>query len=301
MNRNEPAAQTCIGITRSLSQSLRPIDAHVHVWTDDTAAYPFGPHDGLAAPTRPYPADALLRAMDEAGVAQALAIQPRVYGYDHGYLLMAALNRTERLRVMPLINVMRPSALREIETLATHPAVAGFRVIVTGSRGTTAMLDEPATQVWSRLSEHGQPVGFLANPQTIPVIEDIAKHQPDLPIVVDHLASVDAKSWHDWGPRLLRMSERRNIYVKLSALGHLSALPSPHADMLRAVHQLLQCYGAGRLLWGSDWPHVYGYGTYEDSLHALTTALSGATNKELDLILAGTAQSLFGFPAQPPR
>ena len=299
MSSREPAARPRVS-ARPPSDGDRPIDAHVHVWTDDTDAYPFGPHDGLAAPSRTYAADSLVQAMNQAEVAQALAIQPRVYGYDHAHLLSVGTELKERIRVMPLINVARPSACSELESLATHPAVAGFRVIVRTPRLATALLAEPATQVWTRLAELRLPVGFLIDPPLLPVVKDIAAYRPDLRIVVDHLACIDAKSWQGQGPALLRLSRRRNVYVKMSALGHLSDLPSPYTDLHEAVIQLLESYGAARLLWGSDWPHVYGNGTYEDSSRAVVTALNGASDHELNLILAGTARSLFAFQQGTP-
>ncbi|MEJ7704419.1 MAG: hypothetical protein WKF47_12440 [Geodermatophilaceae bacterium] len=53
------------------------LDAHVHVWGGAEAAYPFGPHDGLAAPKETFDGVRLVDAMDATAVAQAAAIQPR--------------------------------------------------------------------------------------------------------------------------------------------------------------------------------------------------------------------------------
>lgn len=275
--------------------SRERIDAHVHVWTDDTAAYPFGPHDGLAAPAEEASASRLAAAMDDAGVTQALAIQPRVYGYDHAYLLAAA-QLAGRLRVMPLINVVRPTACEEMEALARHPAVAGFRVVVGGHRSAAAMLAAPASRVWSRLADLQRPVGLLTEPDLLPAVAETAERHPDLRIVLDHLGRIEAASWHQHGPVLLDLARLPNLYVKVSAVGYLSGQPSPYDDLRRPVTQLLESYGADRLLWGSDWPHAYEYGTYADSYRSVEEALTGASDAELDRIRAGTARQLFGFP-----
>lgn len=279
----------------SLDRSV--LDAHVHVWTDDVVAYPFGPHDDVARPSDAFPGERLTAAMDAAGVGQALAIQPRVYGYDHAYLLAAASQLGNRLRVMPLINVARSTAVDEADMLIDRRAVAGLRVIAFGDGRAAALVQAPATRVWNRLTDLGFPIGLFLEPHRLPIVETLAQRHPGLSIVLDHLAGVGAEAWPLWGPVLLRMSRLPNVHVKVSALGHLSRLPFPHDDMRRGCEQLLDSYGAGRLLWGSDWPHVYRDGTYEHSHRAIQKALSAAGDDELELVLNGTARSLFRFPA----
>lgn len=277
------------------------LDAHVHVWSDNAVAYPFAPHDGIPAPSEAFPGLRLSAAMNTAGIAEALAIQPRVYGYDHAYLFAAAKQLRDRLRVMPLINVARPSNLEEMETLAARAPVAGFRAIVFRQQQAAALLTLHATHLWARLIERDLPLGLLIEPERLPVIETLAERQPNLSIVVDHLAGIHAADWPQWGPVLLRLSRRPNVNVKISALGHLSELPFPYDDLHGAVRQLMESYGAKRLLWGSDWPHAYGYGTYEDSYRSVVRALNGVSHNDRNLVLGGTARSLFGFPAPRPR
>lgn len=270
------------------------LDAHVHVWSDDVAAYPFGPHDGLPAPVEAFTAARLTAAMDAAGVTQALAIQPRIYGYDHAYLLDAANSLGERLRVMPLINVVRPANADEAEALAAHRAVAGFRVIAQGREPASWLVGSAAGRLWARLTKRGLPVGLLISPEQLPTVETLAEREPDLRIVIDHFGGIGIGAWPRWGPVLLRLARLANINVKVSALGHLSLRPFPYEDMHGPVRNLVECYGPGRLLWGSDWPHACAYGAYQESASAVVAAL-GLDGAERDRVLAGTARSLFGF------
>lgn len=277
------------------------VDAHVHLWGHDTVRYPFGPHDGIPAPQEPFPAERLDAAMRAAGVSQAIAIQPRVYGYDHAYLLAAAAELGDRLRVMPLINVARPSCVDEMEGLADHASVVGFRVNVLGERQATALLASTAAQLWRRLSGRDLPVGLLVEPEHLPVVETFAAGYPTLRIVLDHLGGIRADDWPQRGQVLLRLSRLHNVYIKLSALGHLSGRPFPHGDLHSAVRQLLVSYGPRRLLWGSDWPHAYGYGTYADSHRSVEAALATAAGADTEQVFAGTARSLFGLSEPDPR
>lgn len=270
------------------------LDAHVHVWGGAEAAYPFGPHDGLAAPKETFDGVRLVDAMDATAVAQALAIQPRVYGYDHAYLFAAAAGMGHRLRVLPLLNAVRPSNVEDMEALADRDGVAGFRVIALGLEPADWLVGPDATRLWDRLAELGLPIGLLIDPSQLLVVETLAQHQPGLRIVVDHLGGIEADAWPVWGSVLLGLSRRPNVYIKLSALGHLSGESFPYADLHPPIRELLDSYGAARLLWGSDWPHVCEYGTYAESAESVAAAL-GCGRSEKDLVFGGTAGSLYGF------
>jgi len=284
------------GMARMSGRAL--VDAHVHVWGHHTTAYPFGPHDGLAAPREAFEGARLAAAMDAAGVAAALAIQPRVYGYDHGYLHAARASLRERLRIVPLLNAVRPPNVEDMEALAARDGVAGFRVIALGDEPAGWLIAPDASRLWTRLAEIGLPVGLLMDPRQLPLVETLAAREPGLRVVLDHLGGVRGAHWPVWGPVLLRLSRLPNVYVKISALGHLSRLPFPYDDLHEPVRALLGAYGPERLLWGSDWPHAYDYGTYEESARALAVAIGiESSPTELGLMFGGTARILYGFPS----
>lgn len=270
------------------------LDAHVHVWSDDVAAFPFGPHDGLTAPSEAFTHLRLSAAMDAAGVTEALAIQPRIYGYDHAYLFHAAAGLPDRLRVMPLLNPVRSTNVEEAKRLAEHPAVAAFRVIALSPEPAGWLVGPEASHLWKCLTRLELPLGLLIRPEQLPMVERLAGREPGLRIVVDHLGGIGSDTWPHWGSVLLRLARLPNIYIKVSALGHLSKLSFPHVDMHMPVRKLVESYGPDRLLWGTDWPHAYEFGSYEDSARSVIMAL-GLAGAELDRVLAGTARSLFAF------
>lgn len=277
-------------------EGLAPrLDAHVHIWSGDETAYPFGPHDGLPAPKEAFDAGRLAKAMDAAGVAQALAIQPRVYGYDHAYLFAALTSLEQRLRVVPLLNAVRPSNVEEMEAFLARGGVAGFRVIALGCERADWLVGPEATRLWRRLAEVDLPIGLLITPEQLPVVETLAEREPGLRIVVDHLGGVVADAWPAWGPVLLGLNRLPNVNVKLSALGYLSRHSFPYDDLHEPVRELLESFGPERLLWGSDWPHVHEFGTYEESAQSVAAAIGIGRAAEQERVFGGTARSLYGF------
>src|SRR5262249_17757310 len=64
------------------------IDAHVHVWTDDTTRYPLAAGYTAAQMTPPsFTPEQLFAHTRPAGVTRIQLIQPRFYGFDNSYML----------------------------------------------------------------------------------------------------------------------------------------------------------------------------------------------------------------------
>ena len=94
------------------------------------------------------------------------------------------------------------------------------------------------------------------------------------------------------------------MHVKVSALFRASAEPPPHKDLQPRVRQLLESYGARRLMWGSDFPFVL-LGGQERNGYALNCAqasfvpseweVAGLDEQAREQLMGGTAQRLFGF------
>lgn len=83
------------------------------------------------------------------------------------------------------------------------------------------------------------------------------------------------------------------MWVKVSGAYRCAA---PGSDFVReATDQLVEHFGAGRLMWGSDWPHtqheqVMNYG------RSLSTLLElGLDATAIDAILGTTPASFYGF------
>ncbi len=296
------------------------IDAHVHVWGQDLLRYPFGPHDGLAAPEEARTVQDFLADAGGAGVRGMILIQPRVYGYDHAYLFEVA-NHLDSIgssaqpgeihsgeasrspgapmaRVMPLVNVVRPSAVEEMTRLAALDATAAIRIIALGDTLADWLCSSDAHRAWEAAGRLGLPIGMLVDPNQLSLVSQMARDHVGLSIVVDHMGRCSPGLQARYGRDLLSLADRPNIFVKLSAMGSLSDMAFPYADMAPLVESLYGEFGPSRLLWGSDWPHVGRNGTYDHATEAMGRALALASGDDLESIFDTTAARLFGL--DPP-
>lgn len=271
------------------------IDSHVHVWSQDTLRYPFGPHDTLPAPGTTFSASEFLDDAKGCDVHGFLLIQPRIYGYDHAHIFDVAAKLEGRALVMPLINVNRSSSVTELREVARKELTAAVRVIALGEQPAEWLCSPQASRVWATASELHLPVGLLIDPPQLPLVNLMAETHPGLTIVIDHMGRCAPGLQEQWGDALLGLGRYPNVYVKLSAIGALSKVAFPYVDMWSLIGSLYETYGPSRLLWGSDWPHARNYGRYDCSHTAVQQALSGISGVDRLAIFGGTAAQIFRF------
>jgi len=103
------------------------IDAHVHVWTDDTDTYPFAAgHDGDKVPRTFFPEDILGHAQP-CGVDRVVLVQMSYYGADNRYMLQVMRDHPGVFGGIGIVDWAADSPEVEMKRLA-DAGVYGFRV-----------------------------------------------------------------------------------------------------------------------------------------------------------------------------
>jgi L-fuconolactonase len=234
------------------------IDTHVHVVSDDTARYP---RQINASATRPWwtgaacDTAALVRAMEEHGVAAALAVQAvGVYGYDNTYLLDEVASGSRPVAAVAAVDVDGGGAAEEITRLSAVAGVVGVRLFAVSpeiSWVTTAKADE----AFDAATRSGLPVVLTAFEQQLPPLAPSMARYPTLSIVLDHCAfpTLDGARIHRSSP-LLEMAAAPNVTVKVSS--HLLLEVAPPDAPSALIDDLLSEFGPDRVMWGSDWPQT---------------------------------------------
>jgi predicted TIM-barrel fold metal-dependent hydrolase len=153
--------------------------------------------------------------------------------------------------------------------------------------------------VFAAAERHRLPVFAMAMglaDQLIPV----ARAHPELALILDHLGVTSPPS----------MNTNPDPWTELPAV--LAHTPYPYPDLWPHLHKLLDAFGPGRLMWGSDFtrlrcvpgtnqrgPRGDWAGLYSDCVSFLrdTTEISPADKA---LMFAGTIRRLLRWPPAPP-
>jgi predicted TIM-barrel fold metal-dependent hydrolase len=227
-------------------------DCHAHV-CGPAERYPYSPN-------RLYtPEDALLadyrRMLDSLGVERGVLVQPSIYGTDNRALLDALAKDPVRLRGVAVVPY--DIHARELEKL--HQAgVRGVRQnIVDLKEGKGRLPLDDLRRLAVKIKPFGWHVEFLMHVDEFPELD---RQLADFPVdvVFGHLGYVPAsKSPAEPGfQALLRLMRDGKAWVKLTAPYRLttSAMPYPETDVFA---QALVDAAPKRLVWGTDWPHVF--------------------------------------------
>jgi predicted TIM-barrel fold metal-dependent hydrolase len=268
------------------------IDAHVHVFTDDTKRYPRA-IESNRKPDRFAAADFWTHARP-AGVTRAVLIQISFYRFDNSYMLDTMREQERVFAGVGVVDALQPrpdDAMKELE----KRGVRGFRITPGGSPG--AWLDTPGMQaMWRCGAERGLAMCPLIGPDQLPAVDRMCARYPDTVVVVDHLARVGADGViRDAGIRLLcGLARHRHVYVKVSAFYALGRRKPPYTDLAPLIRRVFEDFGPRRLMWASDSPFQVQEGhTYAASIDLVREKLPFLSAEDREWLLEKTAESVF--------
>ena len=84
---------------------------------------------------------------------------------------------------------------------------------------------------------------------------------PSLRIVIDHLPQLDPDDEKAYAALLKEIHGRPNINAKLSEIDHRSMKARGLAAHKARLDQLMEAFGADRVVFGTDWPNSWGVAT----------------------------------------
>jgi len=272
------------------------IDAHVHVWTPDTSAYPLA--EGFNAKSMQPPSftpEELFAECRPAGVEQIVLIQMSFYRFDNSYMLDTLQRYPGVFSAVAIVDEHARQVRQRMRELARR-GVRGFR-ISPGNAPIDQWLGSPGmAETWSAAAEQNLAICPLINPEALPAIERMCNRFPRTPVVIDHFARIGMA-----GPprsedidQLCRLSRYEHVHVKTSAFYALGEKKSPYTDLGPLVRRLRDAYGPQRLMWASDSPfQVQGGHTYADAIALVRDRLDFLSPDDRQWLLKKTAATVF--------
>jgi predicted TIM-barrel fold metal-dependent hydrolase len=233
--------------------------------------------------------------LDTLGIERGVLVQPSVYGTGNEAMLDAIKVSPDRLRGVAVVPHDVPTA--EIERL--HLAgVRGVRCnIVDLKFGKGNLNIEPLAALASRIKPFGWHVEFLLHVNEFPDIDrQLARFPVD--VVFGHLGYVPSSegTGTDGFRAMLRLMRDGKAWVKLTAPYRLTASPMPYSD-IDATARILVETAPQRLLWGTDWPHVFIKSPVPNDGDLLDLLEHWVPDRAMrERILVSNPAELYGFP-----
>lgn len=274
------------------------IDTHLHLIDRSRLAYPW--LAGVPALDRDATYADYAQTAQRLGIVAALHMEvdvaPDQIGAETAWIaeLMAA-----------------PDSLIVGAIAAARPESSGFaayldgldRRVVKGLRRVLHVVPDEMSQTAvfrdniRRMGQAGLPFDLCVLARQLPIALDLVRACPDTVFVLDHCGVPDiaAGAFEPWARDVAALAQHPNVMAKLSGLPTYAAADWTYADLRPYADHLISCFGADRLVWGSDSP-VCSLNSNMDQWVAVSRGLLGdLTAPERFAILQGNACRIWGL------
>jgi len=147
------------------------------------------------------------------------------------------------------------------------------------------------------VGERGLVVDLVLFSSSLGAVVQLVDACPDTQFVLDHLGKprIRERIFEPWRSELRELALRPNVVCKVSGLPS-EADPASWtvSDLSPYVGHALDCFGAERLLYGTDWPLTDLAGGQRRWFDAVRRLIGGLGTNEQEGILGGNARRIYG-------
>jgi L-fuconolactonase len=279
-------------------------DAHQHFWTKDVIVGLFGklgvPLDSVEVIVRDFEPSDLKPWLDKLGISQTVVVQVNSTLENTRYFLERADKNSWIGGVVGWVDLADPAVGETLDQLQ-HPKLVGFRHQWHDEADPAWNVRPDVLRGLKELARRGLRYDLLVKPREWKYILQVAEAVPDLPMVIDHIAkpNIAARQFDDWVAAMKVAASIPRMHIKLSGMV-TEADPAnwKPSDLKPYVEKVVELFGAGRVMFGSDWPVcLLAARSYEEVFNALHICLAGLSEAEKALVLGKNARRFYGLAA----
>jgi L-fuconolactonase len=292
--RHFVAAAAATSLASQLPAQTPPIpfiDSHVHVWKHDPS-FPFAP--GAIPSPENASAETLLDLMHANDVSRTVLIQVIHYRWDNSYLASVLKRFPDKFQGVCRVNPLDRAAPDQLSRLTEQQGFRGVRLSPTADSSGEWIRGSLMPPLWRRCAQLKVPMTLLIPATRLPNIYPLIDANPDLQVVIDHMADspLDHPEQLDL---LLALALYPKVFVKISHMWSLSTLPYPYPDAAAQVKHLYQVFGAKRLMAGTDWPISLRQQSYAETVALFRNYMPFLPVEDHEQILSKTVQEVWPF------
>ena len=273
------------------------VDAHQHFWNLSKTDYPwlvpaYGP---IYAPFYPRDLEPQIRA---AGVDKTVLVQSMDSFEDTVAMLTQAEDFDWIGAVVGWVPLLDHAAGRQaLDRYSKHPKFRGIRHLIHEEKDPDWVVQPAVIEGLKILADYGMSFDVVAVfPNHLRHVPTLAEKVPTLTLIIDHLAKppIKDKQMGAWADQLAAAAQYPNVYAKISGLNTAADWASwSAADLKPYIDFAIEKFGAGRLMFGSDWPVAILAGDYAKVWAETNKALAGRPQAEIKAVLGGAAAAAY--------
>ena len=271
------------------------IDSHLHVWSDDPERYPWAGEGTTEAGT----VELLLETMAKNGVHKACIVQPIHYLYDNRYVADCLARYPTTFSGIAIMDRRAPDAVERLERLVGEDGFEGLRMHLGRADDPAEWAAPDQDPIWRKAEELGACMLSLGPAEQQPAIAPIVARHPGVRVILDHLGGAPV---HEDPPfpllrKVLDLARYPNVYVKFTPQVGAGADIYPFPDQHAVYQRIYDAFGPQRLMWGTDFPHIFRNVGYRPGLDLFRRHMAFLNEEDKEWLFGKTALSLWKFGA----
>jgi L-fuconolactonase len=275
------------------------VDAHHHVWDLAVRDQDWIKGPELQPLRRDFGVADLVPQARAAGVDRTVLVQTITVPEETPEFLALAAESELIGGVVGWTDLTRPDVADELARLRELPGgrhLKGIRHQVQGEPDPEWLLRADVRDGLAAVAEAGLVYDLVVLPHQLPACVPAAAGHPELTFVLDHLGKppIATGALQPWATAVRGLAALPNTVCKLSGMVTEADLAKWTVDELRPyADTVLDAFGPGRLMFGSDWPVctlAASYGQVVDVAEELTRGVGAEERAE---IFGGTATRVY--------
>lgn len=277
------------------------IDAHHHVWDPGRREYSWMTGEALAPLRRSYTIDDLRTAAGPEVTATVLVQTVSSMEETEEFLRIAYDSQGLVAGVVGWVDLTAADGAARIDRLraaAGGHLLVGIRHQAEDEPDPRWLLRQDVQRNLRKLPAAGLVYDILVRAPQRPAAYIVARQLPEVRFVLDHagkpgIASGEGQPWASW---IADMATLPNVTCKLSGLVTEADWQTWTPEIIRPyADHILSCFGADRVMFGSDWPVCLLAAEYGQVKTALEEALPLLSAADRAKVFGGNAIGSYGL------
>jgi L-fuconolactonase len=271
------------------------VDSHQHFWQVGRFDYPWMTPE-VAVLCQDYLPAALEPILKSCGVTQSVLVQASNNVAETRWLLELADQNSFIAGVVGWVDLQAVDVDRQLDEFMTHPKFKGVRHLVESELAVDWLVQPNVIRGLHELESRQLSYDLLVHTKHLKYAERVANECPGLRLVVDHLAKPPIANGEidEWRDEIRKLAAHENVWCKLSGLVTEADHDHWNASNLKPyVETALDCFGAGRMMFGSDWPVCLLAASYDRVLKTARSLVADLNAQDRDRIFSGNAAEFY--------
>lgn len=263
------------------------VDSHQHFWVYDPAQYGWM-GSGMEVIQRDFLPPDLEVEIKAAGVDRVVSVQARQTLQETEWLLELASRFDFIAGAVGWIPLASPTVREDLQRLCEHDRLKGVRHVLQDEPDERCMLKEDFNRGVGLLREFGLVYDILIFERHLPQTLEFVDRHPNQVFVLDHVAKPRIREGliSPWRENVLELARRDHVYCKISGMvTEADWTAFTEQDLLPYLEVVLDAFGPGRLMFGSDWPVCLlacGYRQWAEIVRKFCRRLSPSERSQIE-------------------